>query len=377
LYGPGTTTANPIQKYQPSPICNPNPEAAFMKELPNLLPDFRERVAVLSFSVQRSLSLLSTTMVFAGISGHSLPVLAAPASVVLPAPAADVAMNGLFGRLNVRSFMEALIPTDQDSDTTQSEHQGIITTCGMDEAMLSLFLQSYNAGPFAVTRFGGNVPFRETRAYVPRVKRFYRMDLSDNPFDAHIVASANRHGLDPQLIRAIMKAESNFRNRTTSRAGARGLMQVMPITWNAVRRKYNISWDYHGNVFNPARNIEVACAYLAWVRYDHLPRNFASFRNPVTPPSITPPALLASASVPPSRGRSSQQAAVIQPRRFPGMVQAAAPQPSAQEPQSRRLAWNSGFRPTLALSDRATTVAQNVERPRVENNRQNRRTVTP
>lgn len=147
-----------------------------------------------------------------------------------------------------------------------------------------LFLQSYNAGPYACLKYKGTVPYRETRNYVPRIMKYYQQDLSNTEYDHIIVRKATKYGLDPQLIRAIMKTESNFNNKTVSSAGARGLMQVMPVVWKDVCKRYKLKWNYQKEVFDPERNIEVACAYLAWLRYDFLPRHFQEFpANPEAP----------------------------------------------------------------------------------------------
>lgn len=147
-----------------------------------------------------------------------------------------------------------------------------------------LFLQSYNAGPYACLKYKGSVPYRETRNYVPRIMKYYQQDLSNTEYDAIIVEKATKYGLDPQLIRAIMKTESDFNNTTVSPAGARGLMQVMPVVWKEMSKRYRLRWKYERDVFDPEKNIEVACAYLAWLRYDFLPRHFAEFpANPEAP----------------------------------------------------------------------------------------------
>lgn len=150
-----------------------------------------------------------------------------------------------------------------------------------------LWLQSYNAGPYACLKYKGLVPYRETRNYVPKVLKYFQKDLSDSPYDSIIVKKATKYGLDPQLIRAIMKTESDFDKSCVSHAGARGLMQVMPCVWTDVHKRYDFDWDYEEGVFDPGKNIEVACAYLAWLRYDFLPRHFEEF-----PPNPDAPAIV-------------------------------------------------------------------------------------
>lgn len=159
------------------------------------------------------------------------------------------------------------------------------TTLTYEEARL--WLQSYNAGPYALLKYKGRVPYRETQNYVPRVMKYYQQDLSDTPYEPYIIASAAKYGLDPQMIRAIMKAESDFRKTSVSSAGARGLMQVMPCVWSEIRKRYKLEWNYGKSVFEPQKNIEVACAYLAWLRYDFLPRHFAEFElHPEAPTTL-------------------------------------------------------------------------------------------
>ncbi len=49
-------------------------------------------------------------------------------------------------------------------------------------------------------------------------------------FDRLIAKAARRHGLPPALVKAVVRAESNFQPHALSHAGAQGLMQLMPAT---------------------------------------------------------------------------------------------------------------------------------------------------
>lgn len=61
-------------------------------------------------------------------------------------------------------------------------------------------------------------------------------------------AAAEKYDLPPGLIKGIIKAESNFETKAVSRAGARGLMQLMPATAKelGVKNPFNIEQNIDG-----------------------------------------------------------------------------------------------------------------------------------
>ena len=73
-------------------------------------------------------------------------------------------------------------------------------------------------------------------------------------YDPIIERHADRYGVDPVLVRAVIQVESDFNPRCISRRGARGLMQLMPET----ARRYGVR-----SIFDPEENIRGGIHYLA------------------------------------------------------------------------------------------------------------------
>ncbi len=88
-----------------------------------------------------------------------------------------------------------------------------------------------------------------------------RASSSKSDYIDIINSACDRHGVDPSLVYAIVKVESDYNAYALSRKGAMGLMQLMPQT----AMNMNIT-----NSFNPEENIDGGVRYLRYLldRYE-------------------------------------------------------------------------------------------------------------
>jgi soluble lytic murein transglycosylase len=83
------------------------------------------------------------------------------------------------------------------------------------------------------------------------------------PYQDTIAFYGRVYNVDPVLIAAVIKAESNFDSKAVSMQGARGLMQIMPETglW-AARQTGETAFDDE-LLFDPETNIKLGTWYLS------------------------------------------------------------------------------------------------------------------
>ena len=75
-------------------------------------------------------------------------------------------------------------------------------------------------------------------------------------FEGYIYRAAKEYGVEPSLIKAIIKTESDFDPDAKSKAGAEGLMQLMPKT----ARSYNVH-----NSYNSEQNIMAGTKHIKYL----------------------------------------------------------------------------------------------------------------
>jgi len=83
--------------------------------------------------------------------------------------------------------------------------------------------------------------------------------VPSQPFGKLIYQISRSYALNPLLVAAIAKVESDFNPRARSRKGACGLMQVLPST----ARRFGL--PRRRDLFNPRKNLEAATRYLRWL----------------------------------------------------------------------------------------------------------------
>jgi soluble lytic murein transglycosylase len=93
---------------------------------------------------------------------------------------------------------------------------------------------------------------------------------SSSTYDRLIAREAHRHGVSPALVKAVVKAESNFHPEAVSSHGAQGLMQLMPDTADSL----GVS-----DPFRPEENVWGGTRYLREMldRYGNLRHALAAY----------------------------------------------------------------------------------------------------
>lgn len=82
--------------------------------------------------------------------------------------------------------------------------------------------------------------------------------VPEGPYGEMIFETARRHKVNPQVVAALIRAESAGNIRAVSHKGARGLMQLMPAT----AERFGVRKD---KLFDPKENLEAGIRYLSWL----------------------------------------------------------------------------------------------------------------
>ncbi len=81
-------------------------------------------------------------------------------------------------------------------------------------------------------------------------------------YASYVLTESNKYDLEPELIWAIMRQESGFFVEAISRSNAKGLMQVIPSTWDWLAE---LQQETPANPFDVASNIRYGVYYINWL----------------------------------------------------------------------------------------------------------------
>jgi soluble lytic murein transglycosylase len=99
---------------------------------------------------------------------------------------------------------------------------------------------------------------RDYKVYLREVRRNSSNFHTTDKYDELITTASERYGVDSRLVKAIIKAESDFNPRAVSKKGAMGLMQIMPENFQHLDIQ---------NPFDPKENIMGGTRYFKYL-YD-------------------------------------------------------------------------------------------------------------
>jgi soluble lytic murein transglycosylase len=82
-------------------------------------------------------------------------------------------------------------------------------------------------------------------------------------YNAAIVRAAQRYGVDPALVKAVVWRESKFNPKVRGRAGEIGLMQIRSLAAQEWAQSAERQRAFEGNLFEPETNLQVGTWYLS------------------------------------------------------------------------------------------------------------------
>ncbi len=92
--------------------------------------------------------------------------------------------------------------------------------------------------------------------------RFFQSLVYPFAYQDIIMEEAQKNGVEPFLVVAVIWVESGFRESAESAKGARGLMQVMPQTAMWAAEQMGMEDYSHDKLFEPSTNIAIGTWYL-------------------------------------------------------------------------------------------------------------------
>lgn len=96
-----------------------------------------------------------------------------------------------------------------------------------------------------------------------KVQNIVLRKIYPTKYSEYVYKYAKEYELDPLLIFAIIKAESNFNPNVVSSSNAIGLMQLMDATAEELARKIDVEFMKKSSLYNPDLNIRLGTKYFS------------------------------------------------------------------------------------------------------------------
>ncbi|HJQ11710.1 MAG TPA: transglycosylase SLT domain-containing protein [Gemmatimonadaceae bacterium] len=179
-------------------------------------------------------------------------------------PAVDSALNRIVGLKDLGMEVEAGFENDRLFRDALGDQRRMVATAhalaGTDQSSRSIAL-----GKKALDEVG----------YSPENFRLYFPVLERET----LISSSKENGLDPALVAAVIRQESNFNPQATSPAGARGLMQLMPPVGQALAAQKGIGPWNPDLLYEPDVSIKLGTAHLSTLmrKYPEVVKSLAAY----------------------------------------------------------------------------------------------------
>lgn len=102
-------------------------------------------------------------------------------------------------------------------------------------------------------------------------------------YQEYVEYYAGKYSIDPMILYAFIRTESNFNPNAQSDAGARGLMQITRVTFDWIKTKIAPTEDLtFDDLYDPETNIRFGCYFVSYclLKYqDHLATAAAAYHN--------------------------------------------------------------------------------------------------
>lgn len=142
-----------------------------------------------------------------------------------------------------------------------------------DQAILKLAMNDLGQHGFVLPNKSSSVKTQTKQSYSSNCTEWtnWQINQKAKPFNESISKYSRQYGVDSNLIKSVITAESCFKSKALSHAGARGLMQLIPAT----AKRFGVTKSYH-----PDQNIRGGVKYLKFLlaRYNgNLEKTIAAY----------------------------------------------------------------------------------------------------